>query len=258
MWRWYQTQLQELGVAEATVLLCRVLLSRVLVNLANAFMRARVWCPCCGWKGRRFYSYIEAGYSVPNAACPNCDSHPRHRRFFLWLNNEYLLKDRRGVGVIFAPEKSLRPIWDNLPYLRIFRVDFCPARGVDFLVDIQRLPLADDSVDFLWCHHVLEHIENDGSAMSELNRVLRSGTGELIVSVPMLPDSLTKEYGYANLKESGHWRLYGDDFVDRLATAGFSVRAIDYTPPGTDARKIGLTPELFYLCSKPVPSGSQT
>lgn len=258
MWGWYRTQLQELGVADATVLLCRVVLSRVLVNLANATRPPLVCCPCCGWKGRRFYDYIEAGYSVSNAACPQCDSHPRHRRFFRWLTNEYSLKDRSGIGIIFAPEKSLRSIWDDVPKLRIFRVDFYPARGVDFLVDIQRLPLADDSVDFLWCHHVLEHIEHDQAAMGELNRVIRSGTGELVVSVPMAPKPHTVEYGYANQRESGHWRLYGDDFVDRLAAAGFRVRTIDYLPPETEAAKFGFAPEPFYVCSKPVRLENQT
>lgn len=252
MWTWYRTQWKELGVVDATVLLFRVLSSRVVVNIANGLLPARVSCPCCGWKGRRYYDYIEAGYSVPNAACPHCDSHPRHRRFYLWLKNEYALMGRLGVGVIFAPERSLQSIWDNVPNLRIFRVDFYPTRGVDFLVDIQRLPLADDSVDFLWCHHVLEHIENDRTAMCELNRVVRSGTGELIVSVPMAPGTRTVEYGFANSRESGHWRLYGDDFVDRLAAAGFMVRAIDYTPPGTAAANFG-SAEPFYVCSKPIP-----
>ena len=62
----------------------------------------------------------------------------------------------------------------------------------------------------------MEHIQNDRAAIKELYRVLRPITGELIVSVPMTTGVLTQEYGYANNRESGHWRKYGDDFAARL------------------------------------------
>lgn len=42
-------------------------------------------------------------------------------------------------------------------------------------VDLQKLPFADKSYDFVFCSHVLEHMDNPGAAMRELMRVSRRG-----------------------------------------------------------------------------------
>lgn len=42
-------------------------------------------------------------------------------------------------------------------------------------VDLQKLPFSDKSYDFVFCSHVLEHIDNPGAAMRELMRVGRDG-----------------------------------------------------------------------------------
>ncbi|MBS0173531.1 MAG: class I SAM-dependent methyltransferase [Nitrospira sp.] len=44
-----------------------------------------------------------------------------------------------------------------------------------FEVDLQKLPFEDKSYDFIFCSHVLEHIDNPGAAMRELMRVGRRG-----------------------------------------------------------------------------------
>jgi SAM-dependent methyltransferase len=106
-------------------------------------------------------------------------------------------------------------------------------------------------VDLVWCHHVLEHIEDDASAMRELNRILRPGTGELVVSVPMTNAAATTEYGFPDPKESGHWRIYGTDFVTKLEASGFEVKKVDFVVPAADAARFGTSDEPFYLCRKP-------
>ena len=77
-------------------------------------------------------------------------------------------------------------------------------------------------------------------AIKELHRVLRPGSGELVVSVPMTaPGTITEEYGFADLTQSGHWRIYGDDFVTRLIESWLrcnssslicALKIIDNTP----------------------------
>lgn len=42
-------------------------------------------------------------------------------------------------------------------------------------VDLEKLPFADKAYDFVFCSHVLEHMDNPGAAMRELMRVGRSG-----------------------------------------------------------------------------------
>jgi SAM-dependent methyltransferase len=160
------------------------------------------------------------------------------------------LETKRGVGLVFAPERALAPIWASASSLRSFRVDIKLRRDVDLRADLCRLPILSDSIDLQWCHHVLEHIEDDRAAINELYRVLRPVTGELIVSVPMGSATTTKEYGYADSRESGHWRAYGDDFVARLSDGGFSVEPISHDLSPADYRRYGLIREQYYLCRK--------
>ena len=246
---WYGSQIREHGTIAATHLLCREIYSRTIVGLSNRFLPAAVECPCCGWKGSKFDDYIEVAYTCRNAACPRCDSHPRHRALYLWLTQQNWLEEKRGVGLVFAPEEALAPVWESAS-LRIFRIDIKATRRADFLADLTQLPIATDSVDVLWCHHVLEHIEDDRAAIRELHRTMRPATGELIVSVPM-NGAITREYGQANKKESGHWRMYGDDFVERLEQSGFTVEAIAPNLSPLDYERYGLIQEQYYLCRKP-------
>ena len=239
-----------MGLLPLTILLFRVATSRILVNVSNKLLRAALSCPCCGWSGRKFYDYIEVGYTVPNAACPQCDSHPKHRQYFLWLTREYEVNDKTGVAVIFAPERAYNSFWDNAEGLRVFRVDYETVRDVDARIDLQQLGVATEAVDLVWCHQVLEHIEDDAAAMRELNRILRPGTGELVVSVPMTDAAETIEYCFAGPKESVHWRIYGDDFVTKLEASGFDVEKVDFVVPEKDAAKFGTSEEPFYLCRK--------
>jgi len=247
---WYREQVRQFGFVSATILLYRVATSRIFVNLSNKLLPASLSCPCCGWSGRRYYDYIEIGYTVPNAACPQCDSHPKHRQFFLWLTREYKLNEKSGVAVIFAPERAFDPVWQRTKGLRVFRLDYEKTRDVDAQIDLQQLGVASDAVDLVWCHQVLEHIEDDLAAMRELNRILRPGTGELVVSVPMISAPETVEYGFPDPKESGHWRIYGDDFAARLEASGFRVKKVDFVVSEKEAAKFGTSDEPFYLCRK--------
>lgn len=196
-------------------------------------------------------SMITLKWSVPiEMECPQCYSHPRHRALLLWLRSTHKLENKHGVGLVFAPEKALASFWQSASSFRVYRVDIKAARGVDLLADMRQLPIASDSIDLLWCHHILEHIEDDRSAIRELCRVLRPSTGELIVSVPMETGSVTREYGFADNRESGHWRMYGDDFADRLSESGFTIEAISHNLSQNDYERYGLIQERYYLGKK--------
>lgn len=54
----------------------------------------------------------------------------------------------------------------------------------DIRLDITDMNLEDNFFDVIICNHVLEHIEDDRKAMSELFRVLKPG-GEAILQVPI-------------------------------------------------------------------------
>lgn len=247
---WFSQQIKDHGVVKATRLLGRVALSRARVKLANKLFALKVACPCCGWRGNKFYDYIEIGYRLRNAACPQCDSHPRHRQLSLWLSREFKVEEKSGVALVFAPEKALSSFWEQASRLKVFRIDVEETRGIDILADIKNLPVASNSVDLIWCHHVLEHVDDDRTAMKELHRILLSGSGELIVSVPMATARATDEYGFPDPMQSGHWRMYGDDFEARLTESGLIVQAINFHLSEREYQHYAFTPERFYLCKK--------
>jgi len=247
MLAWYKEQIRNHGFARATWLLWRVGWRRVLVISCNVALPAKLLCPCCGWQGRRFFDYIEAGYRVPNAACPRCDSHSRHRSLFMWLRDEYQIGEKPGIAFVFAPERALAPLWKTAAHLRVYNVDIEPVRGVDTLADLVRLPFASRVADLIWCHHVIEQVADVDVALGELFRVL-SDSGELIVSVGQSRREKTVEFGFSDKALSGNRRSFGADFPQALAKAGFDVRQIVYDLSDEECRKYGVYPEPFYRC----------
>lgn len=93
--------------------------------------------------------------------------------------------------------------------------------------DATRLPFADNTFDCVVTSEVLEHIQDDVSAIAELTRVLKPG-GRLGVTVPtMWPEKinwmLSEEY-HAPLSPGGHVRIYSaTELKAKLRTAGLSV-----------------------------------
>lgn len=44
-----------------------------------------------------------------------------------------------------------------------------------FIFDVQAMPFKDKAIDFLYCSHVLEHVDNPEKACKEIQRVAKSG-----------------------------------------------------------------------------------
>lgn len=85
--------------------------------------------------------------------------------------------------------------------------------GVDHNVDLQELPFEDQTYDFVFASHVLEHIPNDEKAISEIRRILKPN-GIAILPVPLVAEK-TIEYSEPNPNETYHVRAPGFDYFDR-------------------------------------------
>jgi SAM-dependent methyltransferase len=85
--------------------------------------------------------------------------------------------------------------------------------GVDMQSDIRKLQFADASFDVVFASHVLEHIDDDRTALQEVYRVLRPG-GLAILPVPIF-GSTTIEYPFPCAAEHYHVRAPGADYFDR-------------------------------------------
>jgi len=93
--------------------------------------------------------------------------------------------------------------------------------------DVTQLPFPDDSFDHVIASEVLEHIDDDKGAISELVRILRPG-GRFAATVPAaFPEKicwkLSDEY-YAPKAEGGHVRIYEkDELAERMGEAGLEI-----------------------------------
>jgi SAM-dependent methyltransferase len=184
---------------------------------------------------------------------------------YLHLEREGLL-DRPGLRILHvAPEEALaRPLLRS-PGVRYMAIDRELGRG-DAVMDLTQVACPDDAFDLVICNHVLEHIPDDRQAMRELRRVLRPG-GRAIVQVPMsdlattledlsIVDPETRERLYG---QPDHVRLYGRDYLDRLAAAGFKVH-IDRIAQelGEEMRaRYGIVNEMLVVCTTDDAPGSQ-
>lgn len=188
-------------------------------------------CPICGTHRRKFLPY---GYvtSREDALCPRCLSLERHRMIWLWLSRSTTLLDSRPRLLHIAPEVSLM---HHLKAHYGCSKDYItadiesPLANLHF--DVQQIPLEDCSIDVIICNHLLEHVEDDRKAMSELYRVMRSG-GMGIMLVPedrsrattLEDNTITDPKRRTELfGQYDHRRLYGRDYDERLASVGFRV-----------------------------------
>ena len=83
----------------------------------------------------------------------------------------------------FAPEACLEAQFRRFPGLDYHSADLYNRRAMH-KIDITHIPLQDDSFDFVYCSHVLEHVPDDRQALAELQRVLRPG-GQALILVPV-------------------------------------------------------------------------
>lgn len=188
--------------------------------------------------GKSFRKLLPYGYGKQrsNALSPSTLSLERHRLLWLYLKNETNIFTTPKKVLHIAPEQCFLRLFkkqDNLDYTTADL--YSPI--ADVKADICDLPFEENTFDIVFSNHVLEHIEDDRKAMSELFRVLKPG-GMGIFQIPQdlsrektyedfsitSPEERTKHFG-----QYDHVRIYGKDYFDRLRKVGFTVKEIDYS-----------------------------
>lgn len=197
-------------------------------------------CPLCGCQRRKFLPY---GYvtSRENALCPNCLSLERHRLLWLWLLRESDIG--RGAMALpkmlhIAPEVALMRKFKKMYAREAERYVTADLESplADMHFDVQQIPLEDESFDAIICNHIMEHVEDDRKALSELYRIMRRGGWGVILSPVELErektfedDTITDRAERTRIfGQYDHRRIYGRDYAERLREAGFEVYDIDY------------------------------
>ena len=168
-------------------------------------------CPVCGYVGP-FMDLAPPSGLRRHAQCPNCNALERHRIQYLVVNDLIRGMNTASLRMLhFAPEPFFREFFSQR--FGQYETADLSMEGVDHHVDLQKLPFADGTYDFVFASHVLEHIPDDGKAISEIRRVLKPG-GIAILPVPLVAEK-TVEYPEPNPNEAYHVRAPGTDYFDR-------------------------------------------
>lgn len=233
----------------------------------TAYAGNNVQCPVCNYAFREF-----APYGLPerkNARCVNCESLERHRLLWKYLHEKTDVFQPAGkIRLLhFAPEKFFHAVFSHSRNIEYVPCDISPEifnyeGGVPLTkIDITQIPFEANHFDVVLCNHVLEHIPDDRRAMSELFRVMKPGAWG-IFQVPLDYNRKTtyEDFSITDAKErekafgqNDHVRWYGQDYPERLRSAGFTVNEDAYVQSfsETELHRLGLLPsELIYYCTK--------
>ena len=212
-------------------------------------------CPACGARTTAFYTY-----GGPQWGCLTCNASPRERLMNLCLQRGRLQIRKNAKVLYIAPGES--------SLVRYFEAESDVTFGdlhpevypnVDGIVSVDLMDLSKlPEFDLIYASHVLEHVHDDKRVMRNiLDRLTPDGQAWLLV--PMLGET-TVEGGVEmsameRERHFGQWdhvRMYGEDFLDRLTEAGFTVRVVDCTAfDEADVFAFGLAPsDRIFVCSR--------
>jgi len=155
----------------------------------------------------------------------------------LWLFLKTMTVFETKVKMLhFAPEQAFYNKFINMENIEYTTTDLNSPLAM-IKADICKLPFASNYFDIILCNHVLEHIENDKKAISELYRVLKpGGVGVFQVPLDMNRISTFEDNSITDPKHRAkifgqydHVRIYGLDYFKRLESCGFKVEKVDFT-----------------------------
>ena len=224
-----------------------------LFSYIQIYKNNTTFCPVCNIYGMPFYplpdlyrenaekygyKYFGCGEmtSLETYSCSSCGASDRERLYAVWLDRE-INKGRIGKNahfIHFAPEYALSQKIISSGYFNYQTAD-AMMKGVDHIINLMNLPFEDNSFDFFICSHVLEHVENDDLAISELFRITKKG-GCGILMAPIIvglektiedPKIVTEEERWRYFGQNDHVRLYAhDNYVNKVKKHGFQLQEL--------------------------------
>ena len=226
--------------------LSRWKIARFIDSCVYSLRHRGVDCECniCGFTARRF---LPGGYSHPvlieksiigggirkNLSCPRCGSTDRQRLTTLLLD-KYTGKKSFDRVLMLAPEYALAgyltKVSKNINFADIEPDRYFWATGIQ-AEDATELSYSDNSFDLVVCNHVLEHIQDDITALQEIHRVIKpEGFAVLQVPYSTTANSTEEDFSITNPEDrvnrygqEDHVRVYAlNDYITRVTSAGFT------------------------------------
>lgn len=234
------------------------LVSHIFLRGLAVFYRGdKVTCNVCNHSFKKFLPYGRKARE--NALCPNCLALERHRLMWLFLSEKTNFFKSPLKVLHIAPELCFLERMEDLKNLEYITADLeSPLAKVK--MDVHAIPFEDNSFDVIFCNHVMEHVDDDLLACSEINRVLKP-TGWGIIQSPVydLPETL-EDKSITDPAERervfgqrDHVRKYGKDYARRLSQSGLEVLEDNFvqTLDKPTIEKHGLPEkEIIFYCQK--------
>lgn len=165
----------------------------------------------CGICGSDEFKSCDDPYRIKRqkVECVKCHSRERHRCIkivydkYIKKNVEKILLFSKDPAECYLPDHTEQSIFNS-------------KNSID-LTNIQK---DNETYDLIYCHHILEHIENDALAFYEMCRILKKN-GQLCWTVPMpliIKETIYKK-DYEELPDwydPDHVRYYGADIIELL------------------------------------------
>ncbi|VAW27356.1 Glycosyltransferase, partial [hydrothermal vent metagenome] len=185
----------------------------------------------------------------------------RHRMMWLFLKNETPFFKKKLDVLHIAPEICFINRFEKLHKEKYITADIeSPLAKIK--LDVHDIPFEEGKFDVVFCNHVMEHVNDDKKAMSEIYRVLKPG-GFAILQVPLFYPLLDVTYEDKSITsptarekafgQSDHVRMYGKDYEGRLRSVGFIVDENRYfeTLPKEEVKRYALPlDEPVFYCRK--------
>lgn len=173
-------------------------------------------CPVC-WN--RVDAFLPK-FGREGVLCPHCSTFERHRHQRLVVESFGLFARILGKRVLHCgPNDRMAHDLEDRAALYV-GLDVKLNPNVTVQADLTAAPFADESFDFIWCSHVLEHIRDVDMALLELKRIL-APTGAALLDVPLDEGATSLN---AEAENHGHWWRPGeDDWFEKYHEAGFKV-----------------------------------
>lgn len=209
-------------------------------------------CPVCSmrnnifWPINPYYQENRSKYGYPYSfddletmnsdqyVCPSCGASDRERLYALYITKvlEQNPFTNRLTLLDIAPSHPLKAFLLKFASIKYMSADKY-MEDVDLVIDITDMgAVPSESYDIFICSHVLEHVDDDRKALSELFRILKPG-GFGIVMAPIIlkidridedPTITDVETRWQRFGQYDHVRLYSKKgFVERIHEAGFIV-----------------------------------
>jgi predicted SAM-dependent methyltransferase/rubredoxin len=208
--------------------------------------------------GHIFSPFTAETLNVFRYSCPKCGASDRDRLMAIFLDSNIKITDDIKI-IEFAP--SLQKFFKSFNNINYRTADlFMP--NVDDQVDITKMTMYENkSFDLFICSHILEHIEDDIAAMSELYRILKDrGKGVVLVPIQLVIEEnyenseyKTEEQRWKHFGQNDHVRYYSrNGLINRLNQVGFKVELLGINHFGKDQFiKNGIHPRsILYIVEK--------